>query len=82
VKAVGSITSMSFNYERFNRMLPDNPHIKWQDDRTRGYGLGEVTPQTMTVSLMNTATTWRRGVPFTPIKRYVVERGRPAIQEG
>lgn len=77
----GSITTMSFNYERFNRMLPDNPHVKWQDDRTRGYGLVEVTPQRMDVKMMNTATTWRRGVPFAPLKHYVVERGRPAIQE-
>jgi alkaline phosphatase D len=77
----GSITSMSFNFARFNAMLPDNPHIKFQDDRTRGYGLADVTPQRMDVRLMNVATTWRRGVPFTPIKRYVVERGRPAMQE-
>jgi alkaline phosphatase D len=77
----GSITAMSFNFQRFNRMLPDNPHIKWQDDRTRGYGLATVTPQQMDVRLMNVASTWRRDLPFTPIKRYVVERGRAALNE-
>ncbi|MEN9856021.1 MAG: hypothetical protein RLZZ157_1147, partial [Pseudomonadota bacterium] len=72
-----SITSISYNYERFQAIMPDNPHIQWQDDRRRGYGLVDVTPKSQDVRLMSTASTWTRDQPFTPQRRYVVERGRP-----
>ncbi|GIU66389.1 alkaline phosphatase D family protein [Candidatus Phycosocius spiralis] len=77
----GSITSQSFNYERWNRLFPDNPHLKWQDDRVRGYGLIDVDPQRMDVRLMSTPTTWRRDQPFSPLKRFVVERGKAYIND-
>jgi alkaline phosphatase D len=74
-----SIANMSYNYDRFQALLPENPHIKWQDDRQRGYGLVDVTPTTQDVKLMATPTIWKRDQPFTPLRRYVVERGRPVI---
>jgi alkaline phosphatase D len=33
------------------------------------------------VKLMSTPTTWRRNQPFSALKHYVVERGRPALNE-
>jgi alkaline phosphatase D len=77
----GSITSQSFNYERWNRIFPDNPHLKWQDDRVRGYGLVDVDARLMDVRLMSTPTTWRRDQPFTTLKRYQVERGQARLNE-
>lgn len=76
-----SVTSHSYAFDRFSRMLPDNPHIKFFDDRTRGYGLAEVTHKTMTVSLRTTPTVWRRDAPWSTLKRFVVEAGAPRIQE-
>lgn len=77
----GSITSKSYNYERFMRMLPENPHIKFFDDRTNGYGLVEVTPQTMDVKLRHTSSTWRRDAGFSNLKHYVLERGQNRLNE-
>jgi alkaline phosphatase D len=77
-----SITTHSYMFDRFTRMLPDNPHIKFFDDRTRGYGLADVTQKTMTVSLRTTPTVWRKDAPFSTLKRYVVEAGAPRLQEG
>jgi alkaline phosphatase D len=76
-----SIANMSYNYDRFQALLPDNPHIKWQDDRLRGYGLVDITPTTQDVKLMATPSIWKRDQPFTPLRRYVVERGRPVLNQ-
>lgn len=74
-----SVTAHSYAYDRFNAMLPQNPHIKFFDDRSRGYGLADVTPKTMDVRLMSTSSVWRREATYAPIRRYVVEAGRPAL---
>lgn len=74
----GSVTSKSFNYERFTRMLPENPHIRFFDDRTQGYGLADVTRQRMEVRLRHTPSTWRHDAGFSNISSWVVERGNPA----
>lgn len=71
----GSVTSKSYNYKRFIAMMPDNPHLKFYDDRTNGYGLVEVSDNKMDVKLRHTTSTWERGVPFTNLKHYIVERG-------
>jgi alkaline phosphatase D len=76
-----SIANMSYSYERFQATLPDNPHINWQDDRQRGYGLVDVTHTSQDVKLMATPSIWTRGLPFTPLRRYVVERGRPVLNQ-
>ena len=76
-----SIANMSYNYERYQALLPDNPHIKWQDDRLRGYALVDVTQTTQDLKLMATPTIWKRDQPFTPLRRYIVERGRPVLNQ-
>jgi hypothetical protein len=35
----------------------------------------------MDVRLMSTPTTWRRDQAFKPLKHYVVERGKAALNE-
>jgi alkaline phosphatase D len=77
----GSITSKSYNFDRFTRLLPANPHIKFFDDRVNGYGLVDVTPQRMEVKLRSTPSTWRRDAAFSNLKSYVVERGNPSAVE-
>lgn len=77
----GSITSKSYNYERFSKMLPDNPHFKFFDDRTNGYGLAEVTENSIDVKLRHTKSTWQRDAGFSNLKHFVVERGKNKIQE-
>ena len=71
----GSITSKSYSYERFMKMMPDNPHVKFFDDRTNGYGIVEVTDKKMDVRLRHTKSTWVKDAGFSDIKRYTIERG-------
>jgi alkaline phosphatase D len=77
----GSVTSKSYNFDRFTRMLPDNPHIRFFDDRTNGYGLVDVTRDRMNVKLRHTQSTWRRDAAFSNLKSYVIERGNPSASE-
>lgn len=77
----GSITSKSYNYERFMKMMPDNPHIKFFDDRTNGYGIVEVTDKKMDVRLRHTKSTWVKDAGFSDIKRYTIERGVNKLNE-
>lgn len=77
----GSITSKSYNYERFSAMLPESPHLKFFDDRTNGYGLGEINGNRMDVKLRHTSSTWRKDAGFSNLKHYVVERGNTKLQE-
>lgn len=77
----GSVTSKSYNFERFTRILPANPHIKFFDDRTNGYGLVDVRADRMEVKLRHTDSTWRRDSTFSNLKSYVVERGNPSATE-
>jgi alkaline phosphatase D len=77
----GSISNKSFSYDRFMRMMPDNPHIKFFDDRTNGYGLVDVTRDRMEVRLRHTPDTWRRDAGFADLKRYVVEWGQTRLNE-
>lgn len=77
----GSITSKSYNYDRFMKMLPDNPHIKFFDDRVNGYGLVEVDKQKMDVKLRATPSTWDKSAKYFNLKHYVVERGANRLNE-
>lgn len=77
----GSITSKSFNYERFSAIVQESPHFKFFDDRTNGYGLGEISANQMDIKLRHTPSTWRRDAGFSNIKHYVVERGVNRLQE-
>jgi alkaline phosphatase D len=76
-----SVTSHSYAYDRFTRMLPDNPHIKFFDDRVRGYCLADVTRTSMSVKLRSVDSVWRRDIPFRTLKNYVVSAGKPGVQE-
>ena len=50
-----SITAHSYAYGRFSRMLQDNPHIKFFDDRQHGHTFMDVTKDrwTATIRSMN-----------------------------
>lgn len=77
-----SITSHSYAYSRFTRMLPDNPHIKYFDDRKRGHTFMDVTKDrwTATMRAMNTVYDPSDKTAYTE-KTFVVETGRPGVIE-
>jgi len=76
-----SITAHSYNYSRFQNMLPDNPHIHFVDDRKRGYSLVDVTPDRWTVQMKEMSSVYEVDTVATTAKTYVVENGRPGAHE-
>jgi alkaline phosphatase D len=77
----GAVTSKSFSYDRFMKMMPENPHLKFFDDRTNGYGLIEISDKKMDVKLRHTKSTWNKSAGFSNLKHYVIERGINKLNE-
>ncbi len=76
-----SITSHSYSYGRFSRMLPDNPHIHFFDDRKRGYSLVDVTPQSWTFQMKETTSVYDPNAGAVTRKTFTVESGTPIAHE-
>lgn len=72
-----SVTSHSYAYNRFKSMLPDNPHINFFDDRTRGYAMIDVTRDTWTVKLREMDDVYSPIGTASTRHTYVIESGKP-----
>lgn len=70
-----SVTAHSYAYSRFSRMLPDNPHIHFFDDRKRGYSLVNVSPQNWTFEMREMSSVYDPQAKGETRKKYVVESG-------
>lgn len=70
-----SVTAHSYAYNRFNSMLPDNPHIHFFDDRKRGYSLVNVTPENWTFEMKEVSSVYDPDARAQTRKKYVVESG-------
>lgn len=76
-----SITAHSYNYSRFQRMLADNPHISFVDDRKRGYSLVDVTQNEWTLQMKEVDSVYDPHSSATTVKKYVVESGVPKAND-
>lgn len=76
-----SITAHSYAYGRFSRMLPDNPHIKFFDDRQRGHTFMEVTKDRWTATLRAMDSVYDPQAGATTRGTWVVENGNPGVIE-
>ena len=76
-----SVTAHSYNYNNFQRMLPDNPHIHFVDDRKRGYSLVDVTPERWTLQMKEMNSVYDPTSQAVTRKTYVVENGKPGAVE-
>lgn len=72
-----SVTAHSYNYNNFQRMLPDNPHIHFVDDRKRGYSMVNVTPKNWTFEMKEMTSVYDPKAGAVTAKKYVVESGVP-----
>jgi alkaline phosphatase D len=75
-----SISSQAWPQERFEPLLPDNPHVKLVDSRYRGYVRVEVTPGMLHADLRAMETVQRRDAACGTLASFVVEDGRPGPQ--
>jgi alkaline phosphatase D len=75
-----SITSQGWPQERFDPLLPDNPHMKLLDSRHRGYVRMEVTSKALRADLRAMETVQTRDAGCNTLATFVVEDGKPAPQ--
>jgi alkaline phosphatase D len=77
-----SITSESFKTALFTKLLPENPQIKFMDDRHRGYVLCDVTPDLWRSTLRIVDNVRVRDPVFSTLATFVVENGKDGAKPG
>ena len=77
----GITQQASFTAETLDRLTPDNPHVKFADNRFRGYARIEVTPKSMSVDLRAMEHVSSRDSGCSTLATFVVEDGRPGPQK-
>jgi alkaline phosphatase D len=75
-----SVTSESHKYALFESVMPENPHIKFFDDRQRGYVLCDVTPDAWQTHMRVVDDVRIRNGIFSTLKSFAVENGKPGLQ--
>ncbi|MSO73054.1 MAG: alkaline phosphatase [Rhodospirillaceae bacterium] len=75
-----SITSESYNTKKFIAALSENPHIKFCDDRQRGYMLCSVDRKTFLTEMRVVDNVRIRESKCSSLKSFVVENGKPGPQ--
>ena len=76
-----SITSQARSQASVEKVLPDNPHIRFADSRFRGYVRVEVTQSRMVTNLRAMDDVARRDAPCSTLASFVIEDGKPGAQK-
>jgi len=76
----GSISSLGRNNKSLAGALLVNPHLKYGEGETRGYGRIDLTPQACTVTFRGVANALDRASPVRDLATFVVEDGRPGVK--
>jgi alkaline phosphatase D len=72
-----SITSDGPTYERFQQVLPENPHVRFFESRHRGYVAVDLVPGHMEARFQIISDRRDPKATVSTLKRFVVENGRP-----
>jgi alkaline phosphatase D len=72
-----SITSGAWAPEAVERILPENPHIRFANSAYRGYVRADLTPAQLRVDLRAVETVRKRDAGCRTLASFVVEDGRP-----
>jgi alkaline phosphatase D len=75
-----SISSGAGSYHRSRRRLRDNPHVRFFDNRWRGYLRSTVIRERWYADLLALRTAERPGAPMRTLASFVIENGRPGAQ--
>jgi alkaline phosphatase D len=76
-----SITSLAPPYEYFASVLPDNPHVKFFENRVRGYVSMELTKDRCTAHYRAVSDVKDPNATVSVLKSFVVENGRAGAVE-
>lgn len=75
-----SITSESYNTKLFDSLMPENPNIKYVNDRYRGYIMFDVNRDVWKADLRIVEDVRVRTPSFRTLASFAVENGKPGIQ--
>ena len=75
-----SITSRSVDYD-VAPVLAENPHFVFADNKRKGYGVVEFTPQRLTTTLRVVDDVTRPDAKIETLAAFAVEAGRPRIDK-
>lgn len=76
-----SVTSESHQTAMFAAAMPENPHIKFFDDRQRGYVLCDVMPETWQIQMRAIDDVRTPNGTVSTLKSFIVANGKPGIQD-
>lgn len=76
-----SITSPSYLYETFSAVLPENPQVKFFEDRVRGYVLCDLSQERWRTTLRTVNSVKDSTPSFDTLGVYEVERGKPGVNK-
>ncbi|SEQ27171.1 alkaline phosphatase D [Solimonas aquatica] len=74
-----SISSLGGGYERYQALLPENPHIRFFDSRFRGYALGELSRDTLQMQFRALDDVRDADSGIRTLASFVVEAGQARI---
>src|SRR5207253_3178409 len=77
----GVTSQAAFTPEMIERLLPENPHVKFADSRYRGYARVEVTQARMVTDLRAMESVAKRDAACNTIASFVVEDGKAGPQK-
>jgi alkaline phosphatase D len=77
-----SVTSMSYGYETYKKIIADgiNGHIRFYDDRQRGYCRADIRPGSFQVDYRAIDSIWTQTPSFSTLQAFTVEAGKPGVQ--
>ena len=76
-----SITSQARPQDSVDKLMPDNPHIRYADSRYRGYARIELTQSRMTTELRAMESVAKRDAGCSTLAIFVVEDGKAGAQK-
>ena len=76
-----SITSQARPQDSVDKLMPDNPHIRYADSRYRGYTRIELTQGRSTAELRGLENVAKRDSACATIASFIVEDGKPGPQK-
>jgi alkaline phosphatase D len=74
------ITSRSSGNAKLAELLAENPHFVYADAERKGYGLADITPQQMSVSLRVVSDVSARQTSVETLVRFAVQAGRARVE--
>lgn len=79
-----SISSQAYGYDTYSKVAAGegNAHIRFYDDRRRGYARAEVTKDAFAVEFRQIDSVWTQAPRFETMRRFAAAPGRPGVQAG